>query len=422
MTSAGHRKQDALDAAVVLDRIGMAPPPKRRSFTWPTILFTVVAAGVSLFLFTRPEPPIQVDVVRVERGEVRELVPAAAAGVVKAERRVTVRAELAGTVAAVEKRAGARVEAGAVIVRFSSDELDARLAQARANTEAGQVLVDMALDRQAVADKALERSKKLKERGAISGTDLERVEAEARAAKLNVDKAKSAVTQARAAEKLARVLLNRATVTAPFAGVLQDVTAELGVQVAPGAALFDLIDDQRVVVEVPVDEADIPKISVGQAVLIRVSGRRDDPIAGKVDFIPPALGRSSAAPSLEASLSARDRALYVHVAPDDASGLRVGGAVDAEFLVRRRDDVPWVPTQVVMGRGMTRAVYRVQDGRARRVTFEPGLTSWERTEVVSGLEVGDVIVSSLDDKRLEDRARVTHDTATKDAHAESSSP
>ncbi len=400
----------------------MAPPPKRRSFTWPTILVSVVAAGVSLFVFTRPDPPIHVDVVRVQKGEVRELVPAAAAGVVMAERRVTVRAELAGTVALVAKRAGDRVEAGEVIVRFSSDELDARAAQARANTEAAQVLVEVAVDRQTIADKAHERSKKLKERGAISATDLERVEAEARAAKLGVDKAKSAVTQARAAERLARVLLQRATVTAPFGGVLQDVTAELGVQVAPGTALFDLIDDARVTVEVPVDEADVPKISVGQTVLIRVSGRRDDPIRGKVDFIPPAMGRSSAAPSLEASLQARDRALYVHVAPEDPAGLRVGSAVDAEFLVRRRDDVLWVPTQVVMGRGMTRAVYRVEDGRARRVTFEPGLTSWERTEVLGGLEAGDVVVSSLDDKRLEDRARVAHDAAKPDAHAESTSP
>ncbi|MEQ8276184.1 MAG: efflux RND transporter periplasmic adaptor subunit [Deltaproteobacteria bacterium] len=399
----------------------MAAASKRRSFTWPTVLVTVVGAGVSLFVMTRPEPPIDVEVVRVQRGAVQELVPAAAAGVVQAERRVTVRAELAGTVAAVEKRAGERVEAGAVIVRFSSDELDARVAQARANTDAAQVLVEVAVDRQAVTDRTLARSKKLKERGAISATDLERVEAEARAAKLGVDKAKSAVAQARAAERLARVLLKRATVTAPYGGVLQEVTAELGVQVAPGAPLFDLIDDTRVIVEVPVDEADIPKVTVGQTVLIRVSGRRDDPIRGKVDFIPPAMGRS-ASPSLEATLSARDRALYVHVVPEDPSGLRVGGAVDAEFLVRRRDDVLWIPTQVVMGRGMTRAVYRVEGERARRVTFEPGLTSWERTEILKGLEAGDVIVSSLDDKRLEDRARVAFDAPSKDAHAESTAP
>jgi len=229
-----------------------------------------------------------------------------------------------------------------------------------------------------------------------------------------VSQARATEKQARAALDLARVAQERTKVTAPFAGVLQDVFAELGTQATPGAALYDLIDDASVRVRVPVDEADIGRISLGQAVFLRTGANRDTEFRGKVVQIPPAVGRSAANPVMN-PIQERERAFYIDVEPEDRTRFFVGASVSAEFLVSERDDVLFVPTHLVVGTGIERTVFRVEQGKAKKVQFRPGLTSWDRTEVVSGLSKGDEIVSSLNKRGLEDGVRVT--ATTKADHA-----
>lgn len=385
----------------------MAEKKPGRRIPWLFLAVTVLAVAAGGAYLRRPAPPLEVEVVEVSRGTVEERVPSASAGEVQAARRVTVRAETPGTVASLKKRAGERVEAGELVVSFASDELAARVTQAKANVDAANVAVRAAELREGTAARALERSKKLRAGEAIADAELERADTEHQAAQHAVSQAKAALEQARAAARLAEVSRDRAVVRAPFAGVLQDVYAELGVQVAPGAPLFDLIDDTSLRISVPIDEADASRVFVGQRVLLHTGAHREAPILGRVSFIPPALGRAGGPLPEGAALAARDRALHVQVVPETESGrLRIGAAVNAELLVSAREDVFYVPTHVVIGRGRTRAVWKLEDGRARKVSFEPGLTSWDRTEVVSGLSAGDRVVASLNVKGLAEGARV----------------
>jgi HlyD family secretion protein len=369
------------------------------------VLLVLAIAGLGLGYALRPEPAIEVETMPVERGTVREVVPSAASGEVLPARRVTVRAEMGGTVEKVVKRAGDRIAAGELVVAFGSAELDGRVAQARANLDAALVTVQIARTRYDAVSRAHERTKKLAARGALAPMDLEKSETERLAAEQAVAQARAAEKQARAALELARVALERTHVTAPFAGVLQDVFAEVGVQATPGAPLFDLIDDASVHVRVPVDESDIERISMGQTVFLRTGADRDTELKGKVVHIPPAVGRSSAAP-VASPLQERERAFYVDVEPEDRAKFFVGASVAAEFLVSERHDVLFVPTHLVVGTGLERSVFRIENGRAHKVRFKPGLTSWDRTEAISGLEEGDRIVSSLNKRGLEDGVRV----------------
>jgi HlyD family secretion protein len=371
-------------------------------------LIVVAAAGLSVVAYIkRRDPPIEVSVVRVERGEVREMISGAASGEVKPARRVTVRAELAGTVAKVLKKKGERVESGELIVAFSSDELDARLLQADANVEAAEVAVKVAEQRAKVSERALDRAKKLRATEAISEVELDRAQTERDVAGHGVETAAAAKKQAVAAKRLAEVSKKRTLVHAPFDGVLQDVFAELGVQVAPAQAMFDLIDDRGIRVEVPIDESDLSRVAVGQKVQLRTDAARGRLILGTVTFIPPAVGRSSDGSPLDAVplAATKERSIRIDVTPEDTKDLIVGASVNAELLVSSKPDVLYVPSQVVIGRGVERAVFQIEQGVVKKRTFTPGLTSWERTEVVSGLEAGDEIVSSLNAKGLEEGAR-----------------
>lgn len=389
----------------------------------------VLAGVVGGAVLMRPKPPLEVDTVRVDRGEVREVIASAASGEVKPARRVSVRAEIPGTVVKLTKKRGERVAAGELIVAFASEELAVRLEQARANVATAAVAVRGAETRLGTFQKVVGRAKTLSGGGAISPVDLERAESEVEAALIAVEQAKSARAQAEVAVKAARIALDRAEVRAPFAGVLHDVQAELGVQVAPGAALFDLIDDREIYVEVPIDEGDAGKISLGQAVTLETDSARATAMQGVVRFIPPAVGRSSGGGGLMESAAGmagasaagrRDRFLYVEVTPTGlmtgadasrtsstgAASLRVGASVNAELLVRAKPDVVRVPTHAVVGRGVERQVWILDGGKARTLKFRAGLTSWEHTEVLSGLEPGTVVIASLNTKGLSEGARV----------------
>src|SRR5262249_43124244 len=157
--------------------------------------------------------------------------------------------------------------------------------------------------------------------------------------------------------------------------------AEVGVQMAPGQALFDLIDDKAVRVDIPIDESDISRVSVGQRATLKSDSRRGTPLFGTVSLIPPAVGRPADGAGLEApvasvQLASKDRSLYIEIAPDDPKALRVGASVNAELLLTARAGVLFVPSNVVLGRGVTRTVFRVEGGVAKKTSISAGLTSW----------------------------------------------
>ncbi|MBI4815768.1 MAG: efflux RND transporter periplasmic adaptor subunit [Deltaproteobacteria bacterium] len=363
-----------------------------------------VAAAVLIPRLRRP-PPLDVEVVQLERGVVREMVPAASTGEVKPARRVNVRSDLAGTVKKLHKRRGDRVTEREVLLTFESDELLARTDQARANVESAKIAEAIAKTRAEAAGRALDRARSLESGGALAAADLERAQTEASAASHAIEQAAAAHRQAEAALKLTTVALQRVEIHAPFAGVLQEVAVEVGVLVTPGTFLFDLIDDSTTLLEIPFDESDAPKIAVGQRVSLSLEGLRAKELWGTVSYVPPAMGKAEAS-TLEVTRVKKDRSLYVEVKPDDPAPFRVGASVNAELLLNEKSDVAFLPSNVLIGRGIEREVYLAADGRAKRVKIRPGLTSWERTEIISGLTPSDVVISSLDVDGLEDGASV----------------
>ncbi|MBI2372778.1 MAG: efflux RND transporter periplasmic adaptor subunit [Deltaproteobacteria bacterium] len=375
-----------------------------RGVAWAVAITAVVSIAGVAYVRSQRAPPVEVEVARLARGAVRELVPAASSGEVKPARRVSLRAELAGTVRKVTKRRGERVKEGELLLVFDSDELLARREQARANVESAGIAEKIAATRAAAATRTLERARSLVASGAIAPAEVERAETEAEAAAHAVEQAGAARKQAGAAEKLATVALERSEVHAPFPGVLQEVSAELGVMVAPGSQLFDLIDDSSVVVEVPFDEADAAKIATGQRVSLSLEGLGVRELWGTVSYVPPAMGKASDLGALESARNRKDRSLYVEVKPDDPAPFKVGASVNAELLVNEKPDVAFVPSTAVIGRGLERDVYLLKEGKARKVRVRAGLTSWERTEIVSGLSPNDLIISNLNVEGLSDGA------------------
>jgi HlyD family secretion protein len=77
-------------------------------------------------------------------------------------------------------------------------------------------------------------------------------------------------------------------------------------------------------------------------------------------------------------------------------------SANVDVQVAEKLNVLSLPTNVIIGRGTKRSVYVIASGIARVRSVQTGLSSWERTEIVSGLIEGDVVVGTLNVQGLAD--------------------
>lgn len=73
----------------------------------------------------------------------------------------------------------------------------------------------------------------------------------------------TALEQAQTSERLARTQLTRTSLTAPFAGVISERTAERGMNVMAGQQIFRLVDISSVDVKISVPEKEVSTIKIG---------------------------------------------------------------------------------------------------------------------------------------------------------------
>jgi multidrug efflux system membrane fusion protein len=172
-----------------------------------------------------------------------------------ANRFVVVQAETAGRVISEPLRKGEKVAKGAVLCRLEIGARGAQLKEAQARLAEAQV------EEQAAST--------LSRKGFAAETTLRSREAQLEAAQAAVD--------------LVRLDIDRLEIRAPFDGILESDTAELGARLAPGDTCATLIDLSSVKVTGFVSEREVDQIKVGvKAVARLINGRI---IPGEISFI-----------------------------------------------------------------------------------------------------------------------------------------
>lgn len=220
-----------------------------------------------------------------------------ARGRTEAARQVEVKAETSGLVVSEPLRRGAYVTAGQVLCRIdegmraaSLAEAEARLAEAAARLPEAQARVAEAearLNEALISDRAAQR---LSEGGFASETRVAGTQAAVSSAQAALEAARAglaAVTSAQRAAETAvsqvRLDIERLAVRAPFDGLLETDTAELGTLLQPGSPCATVIALDPIKIVGFVAEADVDKIEVGALAGARlVSGRE---VTGRVTFL-----------------------------------------------------------------------------------------------------------------------------------------
>jgi HlyD family secretion protein len=360
----------------------------------------VVAGALALRWALRPEA-VAVRTAVLERGPVERTATNTRAGTVAARRRARVSPEVGGPVAELPRREGDRVEAGEVILVLGSDLERGQLeVAARDQAAAGAERVRACLGAEQ-ARRERHRQDRLFEQHLVPVEIVDRARTAAEQADAACAAATAVLARAVAATELARTALAKRTLRAPFAGVVAEVSTEVGEWITPAPPgvpippVIDLIDPASIYLSLPMDEVDAGALAPGLPVRASVDSRPGRTYPGRVTRVAPYV----------LDLEAQNRTVEIEVELDDpalAATLLPGTSADVEVILEATPDALRVPTAAVLAGDRV----LVLDGEvlAERA-IERGLGNWEWTEVRSGLEAGERVVVSFESTEVRAGAR-----------------
>jgi HlyD family secretion protein len=353
----------------------------------------MVAGGAAILRWTVFRPAaVPVTVFQVDKGRVEDTVVNSRAGTVQSRRRAGMSPGIAGLVVEIPVQKGSRVNKGEVLLRLDDSEHQAQVHLASRSLEAAKAIAEQARFEADFAQQVLKRAQSLARNEVIAETTLDQDRTRALTGEAAVLAAQARVREAEAALDAATATLAKTVMTAPFEGVVLDITTEVGEWISPSPPgvfippVVDLIDPAALYVSAPIDEADVARLRVGLPVRITLDAFRGQPFAGSLTYIS----------SYVETRQEQNRTLRVEAAFQDTplpTNLLAGLSADVEVILDARDQVLRVPTYALLEGGR---VLVVQNDRLIDTKVATGLHNWSFTEITSGLTAGERVVVSLD--------------------------
>ncbi len=370
---------------------------------WLIRLGILAAIVVAFFLLKAtllaPEA-VPVLVEAVERGEVEETVTNSRAGTVTARQRAKLSPELGGQVVELPFREGDRVTAGSVVLRLEDSAQRARLDRARRDLDAARAEGERVCLTAERARREYARLARLAEESIVSTDLLDSAESARDAGRAGCRAAEAAVARAEAAIGVARAELSKTVLKAPFDGIVAEVSTEVGEWTTPSPPalpvppVIDILDPGSIYISAPMDEVDSARIRAGQTVRVTVDSHRDETLAGSVRRVAPYV----------LDVEEQNRTVEIEVSLDDdeiAATLLPGTSADVEVILEVQPDALRIPTAALVEGSK---VLVLEAGLLEERTIETGLRNWDYTQVLEGLDAGDLVVVSLDRAEVKDGA------------------
>jgi membrane fusion protein, multidrug efflux system len=307
--------------------------------------------------------PVPVETALATSGRVATVVRAS--GTLKSSDSVVVQPEIAGRVVGVLFEQGQEIAAGTPLVTLATDTLRAEVSKAEAELR--------------LAQENFQRSQELSRRGATASQAL--------------DEARAALGTAQAEADLARVRLDDATITAPFAGVVGLKELSVGRYVEPGDELVQLERIDPLDLDFRLSERWLAKLQPGRPVTISVDAVPGRQFHGEVVALAPQVDVNGRAVQVRATVPNAERVL------------RPGLFARVVLEFDERPQAVLVPEAAVVLQEGGPIVYRIADGVALSTKVLTGVRRDGMVEVTEGLAAGDTVVVN-GHVRLRDRAQV----------------
>jgi HlyD family secretion protein len=181
----------------------------------------------------------------------------------------------------------------------------------------------------------------------------------------------------------ANAQLDNAQLVSPINGTVLTTNLEVGEVVAGQQAVMTVADTGSLRVKADIDEIDVGRVSAGQAVTVTLDAYPGIKLPGLIDQIAPGATQKQGSTVYQATISFT---VQEGVVP------REGMAANVDVTAQRKDNVLLLPNRAFQTVG-DRQYVTVKDGSGtRKVEVETGLSNSTDTEVIAGLEEGQVVV------------------------------
>jgi membrane fusion protein (multidrug efflux system) len=279
-------------------------------------------------------------------------------GSLRANERVEVVAEIAGVVAEVRFREGARVGRGDVLAILDRQRLEAEL------DRAGHRL-DLARQRET-------RFQELLSQGVLSQDEY--------------DESLSELNVLESELRLVETQLEKTVIRAPFAGITGLRRVSPGAYLTPQTVVTTLQDLDPIKLDFSVPEAYAAALRPGDEVTFRVRGTEEG--TAVVRAVEPTVDRETRSLTLRAE------------APNPEALLIPGAFADVEITILEIPDALTVPALAVIPELGGKKVFVFEDGKAVARSVTTGIRTEDSVQITSGVEPGErVVVSALERMR-----------------------
>lgn len=267
---------------------------------------------------------------------------------------VRLASEADGVVEWMDPKEGDPVKKGQLIAQIDVSALKAALDQAEASFD--------------LADKLYQRRKMLFERKVIATEEL--------------DRSSNERTLALTRLRRARVEYERGFLHSPVNGVINHLYIDVGEFVDRGNPVADIVNVDKIKINVNVPELDVRYLRIGQKALVTIDAFPDRQLSGTIDFV--------AYKADPATKTFNVRVLIDNQARD----IRPGMIARLAFLRRVITDALVVPLFALVDKGGERIVFVERDGVVYARTVSIGVIEEDRIQIREGLEAGDRVIVS----------------------------
>ena len=370
------------------------------------VLLILLAAGSTAWWWSRGPSPIVVktELARAQSsGGQRTLLNAS--GYVTARRTATVSSKVMGKVIELNVEEGMKVEAGQVLARLDSSNVEASLHLAEAQLLSAKAMMQETQPNLIFARQELKRAADLAATKALSESDLHRRESEARALEARLERQDAEIAVAKTEIAQWQQQIDDMIIRAPFAGIVTSKNAQPGEMISPMSSggftrtgICTIVDMSSLEIDVDVNESFIHRVQPGMAVEARLDAYSDWHIPAKVIAIIPTADRQKATVKVRVGFDKLDPRILpdmgVKVAfqsADTPAAERPGGVLVSKSAVQDDNGRP--------------VVWVMKDNRVERRAITVASEDGVGATVAAGLSAGERIVVDPS-PGLTDRARV----------------
>jgi len=293
---------------------------------------------------------IPVSVTIVEPVSIRDAV--ILPGETEAYEDVKVAANAAGRVEWIGLREGQTVQKGALLAKIDVSAHKAALEHAKAAYN--------------LASDLCERRRRLYANKIIAQEELDQSETQLTLALTDLEQIK--------------VRYNHGFPKSPITGIINHLYVDVGEYADIGKPIADIVNIDRIKINVRVPELDVRYVKKGQKTPIKIDAFAERPLIGTVDFV-----------SFKAD-PATKTFLVRSVIDNPGHDIRPGMIGRVAFVRRMIPDAVAAPLFAIVDKGGERIVFVEKEGVAESRVISIGVIEGDRVEITSGLDIGDHLI------------------------------